>query len=276
MAIPADAGDGSLFRSTFHIPGMDCVAEEQMIRLRLAAVPVTSLAFDLRGRTLRVDHVGSAAPILACLQNLGYGAELVATQPLASGAGDPSATVDEAGEARILKLLLVINALMFCVELGFGWWAHSAGLIADALDMFADATVYGLALYAVGRAANRKLAAARVAGVLQLLLALGALLETGRHVLAGSAPEHTTMIAIAVLALAANTACLALIYRRRHAGAHMQASFIFSANDVIANFGVIAAGLLVGWLGSPLPDWIIGGVIGLVLLAGALRILRLR
>jgi len=76
--------------------------------------------------------------------------------------------------------------------------------------------------------------------------------------------------------LAANISCLVLIYRRRNAGVHMQASYIFSANDVIANFGVIAAGLLVAWLGSPWPDWIIGTVIGLVVLVGALRILRLR
>lgn len=255
---------------------MDCPAEEQMIRLRLAEAPVTALAFDLPGRTLSVDHAGAAETILACLKPLGYGAELLVTRPLEGGEVDTSAAADEAGEAHILQLLLAINAMMFCIELGFGWWAQSAGLIADALDMFADATVYGLALYAVGRAASRKLAAARAAGVLQLLLALGVLLETARHVLAGSAPESATMIAVAMLALAANISCLALIYRRRHAGVHMQASYIFSANDVIANLGVIAAGLLVGWLDSPWPDWIIGTVIGLVVLAGALRILRLR
>ncbi len=273
VALAPDAGGGPLYRSTFHIPGMDCPAEEQMIRLHLAQAPVTALIFDLPGRTLSVDHAGAAAAILACLQPLGYGAELLATRPLVGG---ETASANDAGEARVLKLLLAINALMFCIELGFGWWAQSAGLLADALDMFADAAVYGVALYAVGRAASRKLAAARAAGVLQLLLALGALLETARHVLAGTAPEPTTMIAIAFLALAANISCLLLIYRHRHAGVHMQASYIFSANDVIANFGVIAAGLLVGWLGSPWPDWIIGTVIGLVVLAGALRILRLR
>ncbi len=274
VTLAPDAGGSQLFRSVFHLPGMDCPAEEQMVRLRLAQAPVAALVFDLPERTLTVDHAGTAAAILACLQPLGYGAELLETRPLAGG--ETAAADDEAGEARVLQLLLAINALMFCVELGFGWWAQSAGLVADALDMFADAAVYGVALYAVGRAASRKLAAARVAGVLQLLLALGALLETARHVRAETAPEPTTMIAIAVLALAANISCLLLIHRHRHAGVHMQASYIFSANDVIANSGVIAAGLLVSWLGSPWPDWIIGTVIGLVVLAGALRILRLR
>ena len=39
-----------------------------------------------------------------------------------------------------------INAVMFVVELGAGIWARSAGLVADAMDMFADAAVYGVAL----------------------------------------------------------------------------------------------------------------------------------
>ena len=56
----------------------------------------------------------------------------------------------------------------------------------------------------------------------------------------------------------------------------MRASYIFSANDVLANFGVIVAGILVAWTGSPVPDWVIGGLIGVVVLAGALRIFRLR
>jgi Co/Zn/Cd efflux system component len=56
----------------------------------------------------------------------------------------------------------------------------------------------------------------------------------------------------------------------------MRASYIFSANDVLANLGVILAGGLVAWTGSPLPDWIIGLLIGSMVLAGSIRILRLR
>ena len=105
---------------------------------------------------------------------------------------------------------------------------------------------------------------------------LGVLAETARHVFQGIEPASLAMIGVSALALAANVACLLLISRHRHAGVHMTASYIFSANDVIANLGVIAAGLLVSWTGSPWPDWIIGTVIGLVVLMGAVRILRLR
>ena len=79
-----------------------------------------------------------------------------------------------------------------------------------------------------------------------------------------------------LLALAANVACLVLIARHREGGVHMKASYIFSANDVIANLGVIGAGALVAWLGTPWPDWIIGLLIAVVVLTGAVRILRLK
>ncbi|WP_423838620.1 cation transporter [Thauera propionica] len=263
-------------RSVFRIPGMDCPAEEQMIRLRLADAPVTTLRFDLPGRTLIVDHGGEAAAILSRLLPLGYGAVLVESEALQQGEAPAAAGANDADEACVLWFLLAINAVMFVVELGAGLWARSAGLVADAMDMFADAAVYGVALYAVGRTARHKLGAARLAGMLQLLLALAALGETARRMLTGATPEPLGMVGIALLALAANVACLWLISRHRDGGVHMKASYIFSANDVIANLGVIAAGVLVGWIGSPWPDWIIGLVIGAVVLAGALRILRLR
>lgn len=265
------AGDASLRRSVFRLPGMDCPVEEQMIRLRLAEAPVTALHFDLAARTLTVNHGGPAESILDCLQPLGLGAELTESQPLAA-----TAVAGDADEAFVLWTVLAINAAMFVVELIAGWWAGSAGLIADAFDMSADAAVYGLALYAVGRGSAYQLRAAHAAGWLQLVLALAALAATGRRMLVGSAPENLMMIAIALLALVANLACLLLIASRRDAAVHMRASYLFTANDVLANLGVIVAGVLVGWIGQPWPDWLVGTLIGVMVLAGAMRILRLR
>jgi cation diffusion facilitator family transporter len=253
---------------------MDCPAEEQMIRLRLGEVPTRFMDFDIPGRTLVVGHACDAQEVLDRLVPLGYGAELQESHPLL--ASDVPPVPDAVAERKVLWILLGINALMFLVELFAGWWADSAGLIADAADMFADAVVYGVALYAVGRAAKFKLSAARISGLFQLALALGALSETGRRILAGSSPEEITMIGVSLLALAANVWCLMLISRHRHHGVHMRASYIFSANDVLANLGVILAGGLVAWTGSPLPDWIIGLLIGAMVLAGSIRILRLR
>lgn len=55
---------------------------------------------------------------------------------------------------------MAINATMFAVELGVGLIAYLDGLIADLLDMLADAVSYGIALFAVGRASTAKICAA--------------------------------------------------------------------------------------------------------------------
>ena len=246
-----------------------------MIRLSLAALPVRHLAFDIPARSVVVQHAGDVGAITERLVPLGLGAELRESRPMQEAEPVPSPT-DAGQEARVLWLLLGINSLMFVVEAIAGWWTRSAGLMSDAADMFADAAVYGAALYAVGKGARLQLTAARFAGLLQMLLAIAALAETGRRALAGSFPEELGMIGISLLALAANVWCLMLIARHRNQGVHMRASYIFSANDVLANLGVIVAGALVAWTGSALPDWIVGFAIGALVLVGAVRILRLR
>lgn len=192
-----------------------------------------------------------------------------------SGCSCGCAAAAAMAEAHTLRWLLAINATMFVVEIVAGWLAQSTGLIADSLDMFADAAVYGLALYAVGHA-GRQLGAARLSGWLQLLLALGVLGEVLRRWLTGSEPEPLPMMGIALLALAANVACMAMLAKHRGGGAHMRASWIFSTNDVLANLGVIIAGALVASTGSNLPDLVIGTLIGLLVLNGARRILGLK
>lgn len=175
---------------------------------------------------------------------------------------------------RALTTLLALNGTMFVVELASGWRAESMGLIADGLDMGADAAVYLLALLAIGAAESRKLRAARFAGRVQLALAGLAMLELVRRAIMGSAPEPPTMVAVSVVALAVNIWCLVLLRRHRHGEVHLQAAWIFSATDVQANLGVLLAGALVALLDSAIPDLVIGAVVCGLVLRGAIRINR--
>lgn len=251
---------------------MDCPSEEQLIRAAVRPVAnVVRLEFDLIERSLSIWHTGEVDAILHQLEGLKLGARLVETEPcVASEAADVAPT----NERNVLRLLLAINAVMFVVEGAAGWIWQSAGLLSDSLDMLADATVYGLALWAVGHAASQR-HAARVAGWVEFALALGVLIEVGRRSMTGSTPEGAMMMATSALALVANVTCMLALSRHRTGGLHMQASWIFSTNDVIANLGVILAGGLVLWTSSRIPDLVIGALIGLVVLRGALRILRL-
>ena len=266
--------------SSFSVPKMDCPSEERMIRLALNGFPeLNSLEFDLSTRQVRAFHDGPVDHIATKLESLGLGATLLGTQPVSQDAASAnSASEKEAAskEAGVLKILLGINAGMFIVEMGTGLIAHSTGLIADSLDMFADAAVYGLALFAVGRAARLQVRAAHLAGLFQIVLALGVLVEGVRRFIYGSEPESLLMMGIGLVALVANAICLLMIYGHREGGAHMKASWIFSANDVLANIGVIAAGALVAWTGSSYPDLVIGAVVGIIVLNGARRILALK
>ncbi|WP_326505188.1 cation transporter [Noviherbaspirillum album] len=264
-------------KSTFAVPKMDCPSEENMIRMALGDLSdIRSLSFDLSMREVVIVHRGDADAVLTRLGRLNLGAVLRESVPVSAGQGTAVTKDEDAAEAGTLRILLAINGLMFVFELVLGLFAQSTGLIADSLDMFADAAVYGLALYAVGKAASMKSRAAHVAGWLQLILAVGALSEVVRRFIFGSEPESTLMMGVGLIALVANVTCLVLISKKRDRGAHMTASYIFSANDVIANLGVIAAGILVAWTQSPYPDLVIGTIIGVIVLNGARRILQLR
>ncbi len=82
------------------------------------------------------------------------------------------------------------------------------------------------------------------------------------------------MLAFGALALAANLACLRLLWRFRAHDVNMASTFECSRNDVINNCGVLLAAALVWWLASPWPDIVIGGLMALVFLRSALRVIR--
>ena len=180
----------------------------------------------------------------------------------------------ESMERKTLIILLAINAFMFVAELTLGWIAQSTGLIADSLDMLADATVYRLSLYAVGKGIVQQAKAASVSGYLQIILGFGVLFEVVRRMIFGSEPHSTLIIIVGAFALFANIICLILISKHKDGGVHMRASWIFSTNDVIANIGVIISGVLVAIVGSRYPDLIIGTIISVVVIRGGLKILQ--
>jgi len=177
-------------------------------------------------------------------------------------------------QSRVLILLLAINGVMFVAEIIAGIMADSTALIADSLDMLADATVYAIGLYAVGRSLLVKAKAAHLSGIFQIVLGLGVLFDIVRRTVIGSEPESMMMVIVGMVALVANTICLVLIYKHRQGEVHMRASWIFSKNDVIANLGVIAAGLLVAYTDSHWPDLIIGLLIATLVTRGGLHIIK--
>ena len=179
-----------------------------------------------------------------------------------------------AQQHRVLITLLAINASMFAIEIVLGIASDSTALIADSLDMLADAIVYGIGLYAVGRPALAKIRAAQASGWFQIALGLAVLVDALRRLVSGSEPESLLMIGVGIAALVANLICLKLISKHRDGDVHMRASWIFSKNDVIANIGIIIAGGLVYLLDSSYPDIVIGVAIASIVIRGGIHIVN--
>ena len=177
-------------------------------------------------------------------------------------------------QGRVLWAVLVINAVMFLVEGTFGLLAHSTSLQADALDMLGDALVYGFSLFALPRSARWQMRAAFLKGAFMLVFGLGVLGEAAHKVVVPVMPAAQTMGVVGGLALAANLACFALLYRHRGDNLNMSSTWLCSRNDLIANVGVLFAAAASYSLNSRWPDILVGSLIALLFLKSAALVLR--
>ncbi len=252
---------------------MDCPAEEQLIRLQLQQLEnIVQLEFDLQNRSLVVFHSGSVDLIDSALETLNLGS--YRNETCTTNLAD---LPDPLNQRRVLIIVLIINLVFFLIEFITGLVSNSMGLVADSLDMLADAFVYGISLLAVGASLIRKKQVAGIAGYFQLALAVIGIIEVVRRFVGLSLlPDFAAMIVVSIFALVANGFCLFLLQKSRSQEVHIQASMIFTSNDVIINLGVILAGLLVFWTGSKIPDLIIGIIVFVLVIYGARRILKLR
>lgn len=252
---------------------MDCAAEEQLVRMKLEPFDqVKGLSFDLEQRQLTVYHEHAVDPVEKALGQLGLGAVRMTTGPY-RGQRDGDAVQEE---RRLLWMVFAINAAFFVIEIVAGFVSESMGLMADSLDMLADALVYGMSLYAVGKAVTTKKNVARASGYLQVVLAVTGFFEVMRRFFFGDdIPDYLMMVTVSAFALTANAVCLYLLTKAKSTEAHIRASVIFTSNDVIINSGVMIAGGLVYLTGSNVPDLIVGTIVFLIVLRGAWRILAL-
>ncbi|MBD2188897.1 cation diffusion facilitator family transporter [Pseudanabaena mucicola] len=179
-----------------------------------------------------------------------------------------------AAERKTLRILLLLNGLMFVVGIVAGIIANSTALVADSLDMLADASVYMISLYAVGKSARDKNRAATLSGIFQITSAMMVVVDVIRRFVWGSSPESGWMMATALLSLIVNSYGLYLLSKHRRGEVHMRASWIFTQNDVIANFSVMIAGFLVTLFNSRFPDLIVGLGIASLVVWGGISIIR--
>jgi Co/Zn/Cd efflux system component len=262
-------------KSIFLVKRMDCPSEAAMIRMQLQdKEQVTSVQCNVAERTAEVIHSGNAEDILNALQPLQLGISLLESKPFEH---DAATTQNSASRERsLLWAVLGLNLAFFFIEGFAGYWAGSAGLMADGADMLADALVYGLALLAVSGGAMQQRNAALAAAFLQFAVALYTFYEVlERWLNPSSLPDIQWMMYTSLGALAANIACLYLLRQQESSKAHIRASVIFTSNDILANLGVMLAAGLVWMSNSKVPDLVVGTLVLLLVLHGARRIYQI-
>ena len=174
---------------------------------------------------------------------------------------------------RALWIALVLNALMFVVEIGASWASRSVSLLADSIDFFGDAGNYAISLAVLGmamrvrsKAATFKAACMGAFGVFVLGRALWGL-QTGVP------PEPATMGAIAFVALVVNGGVALMLYRFRTGDANMRSVWLCSRNDALGNVAVMLAAIGVFGTGSAWPDLVVATAMGLLALSGSWSVL---
>lgn len=186
----------------------------------------------------------------------------------------PAAAAGAPGVRRVLWFALVVNAAMFVVELAGGLGADSVSLLADAVDFLGDAASYGLSLAVLGLALSWRARVAWWKGLTMLVWGTGVLAAAGWKAWQGSDPAPLAMGAIGMLALVANVAVAALLYRFRTGDANLRSVWLCSRNDALSNLAVVGAALGVFGSGTAWPDLAVASLMGGLALSAGLTVIR--
>ncbi len=135
-----------------------------------------------------------------------------------SGCCDHGCSLDRLRERQrgTLQLVFLINAVMFLVIVVAALHAASSALLTDSLDNLGDAFTYALSLYAVSRGSRTKAKVALFKGGLILVAAGLVALQIISRLVHPVLPAFDEMGLFSLLALAANSVCLFLLWRHRH------------------------------------------------------------
>lgn len=171
--------------------------------------------------------------------------------------GNPKFDGVDPAYKRVLWVVIVINAVMFVVEMSAGKLAGSQALQADALDFLGDALTYGLSLAVIGMSLKVRSTAALLKGLSLLAMGLWVFGSTVYQFLVLDMPKAEIMGLIGLLALAANLASVLLLMRYKDGDANVRSVWLCSRNDAIGNVAVMIASVAVWLTATAWPDLVV-------------------
>lgn len=175
---------------------------------------------------------------------------------------------------RVLWIALVVNVVMFVVEVAGSVRSGSVSLLADSVDFAGDAANYGISLAVLSMGLRWRSRAAMVKGMSMAAYGLFVVGSTVWMGFVGRTPEPVMMGSIAALALFANVAVAVLLYAFRDGDANLRSVWLCSRNDAIGNLAVLLAAAGVSGTGSGWPDLIVALMMGGLALSSGMAVVR--
>jgi cation diffusion facilitator family transporter len=177
------------------------------------------------------------------------------------------------GYKRALLAVILINAVMFFVEITAGLKSGSQALLADALDFAGDSATYAISLFVIGASLRTRAMASLFKGGSLAFIAIIILGSSLFRFLGDTVPVAETMGVIGFLALVANLTSLVILMRWRDGDSNVRSVWLCSRNDAIGNVGVIIAGIVVAITGAAWPDLVVAILLATLFLRSSVSII---
>jgi Co/Zn/Cd efflux system component len=179
-----------------------------------------------------------------------------------------------AADAAALRVCLVLSLLMVLIEGGVGALIGSGALLADAVHFVADAAAPALALTAIGWSARERGTAKLMQAFAMALVGLAAVGEIVDRLANGGSPPPKIMALVALAALAVNFYCASRLVGYRRGDPSRRGIWLSARNVMTLNLLTLFAAALITVVNAGWPDAAVGGVIALVNLWAAGRVLQ--
>jgi cobalt-zinc-cadmium efflux system protein len=187
---------------------------------------------------------------------------------------------------RPLKLTLIIVVVVMIAEAVGGILSNSLALLGDAGHMLTDALAIGLSLVAIVIARRpatvtktfgyhrAEILAALFNGTVLVLISAYIFYEAYQRFSEPPTVNTPLMLIIAAAGLVTNLIGMLMLRRASHSSLNVRAAFWHIIGDTVSSVGVIIAGLIILVTGWYIADPIVSVLIGMVILWGAVRIVR--
>lgn len=187
---------------------------------------------------------------------------------------------------RAFSIGLILNLLLVIVEAGYGFFANSLALLADAghnlSDVLSLLLAWGAHRLAATTATERRTygfrkvtVIASLSSAILLLIALGAITwEAIGRFFEPAAAQGMTIIIVAAIGVVINTITALLFLSGQQHDLNIKAAFLHMAADAGVSLGVVIAGILILVYGWVWIDPVISLVIVAVVLISTWHLLR--